>query len=456
MIDYNNLKKANIYLRDNLVGELEKTPQNQFVFTYNDQWIESNKGPIGLSLPLNQKKYESPELFPFFDNLISEGWLLSHAEKLYCIDRENKFALLLATAQETIGAVTVLPLDKNDEEIKDLNQKKNMNEPQDLFKIEFSSPQKRCSYCLRGLNQEQLKTSSFHKQCSKKMWNTGREIKIYLSSRDPLSSFRNTIHGGSISGAQRKGLFHLKNGVLYPKSKSSQYIIKPQGDYPYLPQNEHLTMAIAKSIGFSTPPFGIFNIKKIGMVFIIKRFDITEEGKHLRLEDFAQVLNQLRAKKYLSSYEKLAKGIRLHSFAPTIDLFEMWKRLLFSFFIGNGDMHLKNWSLIELTSMKGIFRLSPCYDFLNTRLPLHDEDIDLALSLNGKKHKITKDLFVEFATQNNIQHLIDDVFSDLKNWMNKTEDLVQHSYLSEELKEKYLDIVKSRLKVLAGKGTAYL
>ena len=66
MINYNELTKANIYLRDDLVGQLEKFSNKKYVFTYRDEWIKNNKGGIGLSLPTDQKKYESEELLPFF------------------------------------------------------------------------------------------------------------------------------------------------------------------------------------------------------------------------------------------------------------------------------------------------------------------------------------------------------------------------------------------------------
>lgn len=356
--------------------------------------------------------------------------------------------MLLATGRETVGAVKVYALDDDGNEIKAPAEKEKVKDALKLIDVEFLPACKRCPYCLKELTEKQLKDIHFHQACSKKMWDTTRKIKIYLDSRNPLNSFRQTIYGASISGAQRKGLFNFDKGVLSPTYKKSQYIIKPQGDEKSLPENEHVTMAIAKSIGFDIPPFTIFNVEEIGMVFAIKRFDLATNGSQLRVEDFAQILEIPSEEKYKSNYNKLAKAINKYSDAPVADLFEMWKRLLFSFFIGNGDMHLKNWSLIELGSMKGIFRLSPCYDFLNTRLPLHDEEIDLGLTLNGKRHKVTKNLFVEFAKELKIEHLIDSVFNDLERWLETTEKLVKDCYLPDMSKERYVEIVRSRYNVL--------
>ena len=69
MIDYNNLTKANLYLRDELVGTLEKKANKKYIFSYNDEWVSTNKSGIGLSLPIDKREYESDELLPFFDNL---------------------------------------------------------------------------------------------------------------------------------------------------------------------------------------------------------------------------------------------------------------------------------------------------------------------------------------------------------------------------------------------------
>ena len=439
------------------MGQLEKISSNQFRFSYNESWLKSGHSGIGLSIPLQKEPIEENQLFPFFDNLIPEGWLLSHAQNIYKIDKTNRFAILLATGRETVGAVKAIALDESNQEVKveDIT----IDKSKDLTKsdVEFLPANNRCPYCLKPLTEKQLKTTHHHPSCALKMWGTTKKIKINLDSVDPLNSFRQTVYGGSISGAQRKGLFHFDaKANLIPTNKNSQYIIKPQGEYPYLPENEHVSMAIAKALGFEIPPFTIFNVEKVGMVFAIKRFDLTQNNDHLRLEDAAQILGIPSSDKYNSSYEKLAKAIKTYSDAPIADLFELWKRVLFSFFIGNGDMHLKNWSLIELDSIKGIFKLSPCYDFLNTRLPLYDEPIDLGLALGGQKHQVSKKLLVNFSVLLEIDHLTEDIFKILPGWMNITEDLVKDCYLPEDQKLKYIEIVRSRYEVLLGNQKKYL
>ena len=147
-----NPTKASIYLREELVGFIEKTPQGTFIFTYEDSWLKSGKGGISFSLPPNQKTYESNELFPFFDNLIPEGWLFSQAQQVHKIDKKNRFGLLLATGQSTIGAIKVIALDSNNNKIMALK-----GPAISLEKCEIQYPSLHCSSCLQPLKQGQKK-----------------------------------------------------------------------------------------------------------------------------------------------------------------------------------------------------------------------------------------------------------------------------------------------------------
>ena len=105
MTDYKELNKANVYLRDDFVGLLEKNAQDRFLFTYDEDWLKKEGPPISLTMPLADGPYSSRYLFPFFDNLIPEGWPLFHAEKFHKIDKRNRFALLLA---EGLGSALVI------------------------------------------------------------------------------------------------------------------------------------------------------------------------------------------------------------------------------------------------------------------------------------------------------------------------------------------------------------
>ena len=422
-MNYTEFKAANVYLRNELVGKLEKLSPYSFIFTYE----ENCKNSVALSLPSSQKNWKAEgELFPFFDNLVPEGWLLAYAEKFYRIDKSNRFALLLATChKESIGAVRVVALDGEGQEVS----------PPPLGSQELAE------YMIELIAPTQSR--------QKNLWGTAKKISIFLDPEEPLDSFRETIHAASMSGAQSKGLFYLNEGRLIPVSQKervfdnleSQFIVKPSGKFEELPENEYVTMEIARNIGFEVPPCALVEIENFGRAFVIKRFDL-DKGKRKRCEDFAQILCLSSENKYESSYEKLVKKIEEYAYTPGLDLYDFYRRLVFSFFIGNGDMHLKNWSLLEMTPNSDMFALSPCYDFLSTRLAIAKEPIDMGLTIVGKKRGITRETFIQFAGQFLGDHLIGKPFDELDSWWEMTEKCVKNCALSDKRKKRYLAIVK--------------
>lgn len=452
IIDYTKLTKANIYLRQELAGLLEKLPSGEFKFSYYDEWIKRKGVPIGFAMPLDKSPEISKELFPFFDNLIPEGWLLKSVESIYKIDKKNRYALLLATGRETIGAIKVIPLDASGKELVFKTTENTEDSKDEIeYEITYKCPNQACSYCLKPMTEAQIKKGNQgHDKCIKEMWGTTRKLKLKLNENDPLASFRRTIKGASISGAQRKGLFLLSKNILKPTNFNSKYILKPNGEFSHLPENEHLTMAIAKAVGFNVPPFTIFFHEKLGYIYAVKRFDITENNQHLRLEDGAQVLGYSIDDKYDSSYEQLAQAIKDYSDAVKPDLVEMWRRIIFCFLTANGDMHLKNWGFLEQESLNGVFRLSPCYDFLNTRLPIPAEDIDIGLDLYEGKRKLTRDLFLKLARDLSIETFALKELEKLDYWYETAKGLCQNSYLPEKLKIGYMRLVEERYKILKG------
>lgn len=82
-----------------------------YEFTYDPAYLSDPEAmPISLSLPLREEKYEATDLFPFFDGLLPEGWLLDLTCSIAKIDKNDKFRLLLHTGQDPVGAVSVRPL----------------------------------------------------------------------------------------------------------------------------------------------------------------------------------------------------------------------------------------------------------------------------------------------------------------------------------------------------------
>lgn len=88
----------------------------EYVFQYTPEYIESQGAPVSLSLPLSSTSYHDKRLFPFFDGLIPEGWLLDIAEQTWKLDPRDRMGLLLACCRDCIGAVSVISSEANNEE----------------------------------------------------------------------------------------------------------------------------------------------------------------------------------------------------------------------------------------------------------------------------------------------------------------------------------------------------
>jgi len=102
------MRKGYVFYNDKLCGMIEQNDDNIFVFEYTDEWFHNSEAKsVSLTLPKTQKKYESNILFPFFDGLIPEGYLLEAALKIYNISSNDRMALLLKTCHNPIGIVSV-------------------------------------------------------------------------------------------------------------------------------------------------------------------------------------------------------------------------------------------------------------------------------------------------------------------------------------------------------------
>ncbi|WP_223111632.1 HipA N-terminal domain-containing protein [Thiospirochaeta perfilievii] len=95
-----------VYFNNYLAGTLINTKEG-FCFTYDSDYIIFG-APIGYNFPFSKSKYYSIDLFPFFENLVSEGWLLDLQSNMQHIDKEDKFGILLNNGKDLIGAITII------------------------------------------------------------------------------------------------------------------------------------------------------------------------------------------------------------------------------------------------------------------------------------------------------------------------------------------------------------
>lgn len=255
----------------------------------------------------------------------------------------------------------------------------------------------------------------------------------------------------SIQGVQTKlsAQLKIKEECFEIVDQDGHYILKPQSvTYPELPENEAITMSLAETIGLEVPIHGLVYSKDKSMTYFIKRFDRVGHNKKLALEDFAQLSGEDRYTKYNSSMEKVISVIEDFCSFPKIEFLKLFKLTLFNFLVGNEDMHLKNFSLI--TKEKKV-TLSPAYDLLNSTIAQKNCKEEIALPLRGRKKNLNKrDFFEYFAierlglNQKSIAVVLQEVLQAIPRWRH----LINISFLSQDMQEKYLLLLETRCKRL--------
>lgn len=257
-----------------------------------------------------------------------------------------------------------------------------------------------CGKALRTPNE-----TGWHKTCIKRFFGTVKLPEIEIDDKTlNLLATETTNKGFTVPGVQKKLSLHLVSDSRKPRltlvNYPTGYILKPQvAEFEALPESEQLIMTMADTAEISTVPHALVK-GKAGLAYITKRVDRNlADGaiKMLAMEDFCQLDLRLTEDKYRGSYERCAKIIRRYSSRIGIDMTEFYIRLVFCFIVGNSDMHLKNFSLIETAEGSGEYVLSPAYDLLpvNANMPADKEQF--ALAFNGKKRNVRKGDFLKFA-----------------------------------------------------------
>ncbi len=257
--------------------------------------------------------------------------------------------------------------------------------------------------------------------------------------------------GMSVQGVQPKlsAVLNVKEGRFEIVSKDGRFILKPQHHlFPELPQNEDLTMHMAAATGIQTPMHGLVYSKDDSLTYFIKRFDRVGKKDKLPVEDFAQLAGLNRETKYNYSMERLVKLIDDYCTFPVLQKAELFRRVLFNFLIGNEDMHLKNYSVIIF---EGKVELTPAYDLLNSSIVLKGSIEEIALPIKGKKKDLTQNMLFNYfgkercsLNEKTIQKIVECIDHAIPAWF----ELIEKSFLSTWMKEKYIALLNQRMKVL--------
>ena len=288
-----------------------------------------------------------------------------------------------------------------------------------------------------------------------------------------IDIFNNNSKRISVSGVQIKYSLVADDGILRltKEGEQGEFILKPVPNNlrnkEFCPANEHLTMQIAAQVyGIPTAPNGLCFFQDGTPAYFVRRFDLSGKGK-LQKEDFASLAGLTRKNggsdyKYDNlAYEEFAGIIDKYSSVPQVDKLRFFELVLFNFVLfvcltvltySNGDAHLKNFSLLE--EKKGRFRLSPAYDLLNTHLHINDGIFAMSKGLFvnpesdyfGAASAVTGKTFYYFGLKIGLpERLVNSCLEKYTKVYELTDKLIEHSFLSKELKQQYRLMYKSRI-----------
>lgn len=317
----------NVLLHGRKIGTLTYLGGEKTVFAFTEDYIND---PNRQTLSLNFKDQQGDlitdhrpykiKLLPFFSNLLPEGHLRKYLAEKADIHPDREFFLMWVLGRDLPGALTIEPADGE------------AWPPVDDADLDPADDAK---------------------------------------THDDVLQF-------SLAGVQLKfsAISDRAGGLTIPASGiGGDWIVKlPSKEYRGVPENEFSMMTLARMVGISVPAIDLVDVGTIGNLptgidklgdkaFIIERFDRTQDKQAIHIEDFAQVFGVFAEDKYKkASSANIARVIATESDAT--DTAEFIRRLTFNTLIANGDMHLKNWSLIYPDGRNA--RLAPAYDFVST------------------------------------------------------------------------------------------
>ena len=346
-----SVKALDIWLGETPVGQIVRAAGGQNIFLFGESYAEMQQRPtLSLSFQSPSGTLSNPargypgRVPPFFANLLPEGELRGLLAKRAGVNPQDEFALLGALGADLPGAVKVTPASGYDTE--------------ELTGTPAVSAEGALRFSLAGV---QLKLSAV------------------LKSDGGL-----TIPATGVGGA---------------------WIVKlPAMRMKAVPENEFVMMTLAEKVGIPVPPVRLVSLDDIsglppemhdwtGQALAIRRFDRPEQGR-LHMEDFAQVFGRFPESKYENhSYANIAAV--LAASAGQQSVLDFVRRLMFSALVGNGDMHLKNWSVTYEDTIRP--KLSPAYDLVSTIPYIADDDLALGFGRSKSFAGFDRDRMERFA-----------------------------------------------------------
>ncbi|KXK51631.1 MAG: HipA domain-containing protein [Chlorobi bacterium] len=309
---------------------------------------------------------------------------------------------------------------------------------------------KRCLGCYLPLESGQ---EEYHPACSRALFHEPLPPQLPYDESDLLGLGRQVIqHRIGLTGVQPKLSADLQfSGRATIPSRMTivgvwgGFILKPPTpQYSHLPELEDLTMHLASIAGIRTVPHGLLRMASGSLCYVTRRIDRNgKQGGKLHLEDMCQITGRLTEHKYRGSYEQIGRAIQKHSATPGLDLVNFCELMLFVLLTGNADMHLKNVSLIRQPGIGNI--LSPAYDLVATAIVMPSDTEEIALTLNGKKRRITRgdvDAFFHHLTIRPQQ--ANQIYTTFAGALPRWEECIQRSFVPAAMQTELIELIQER------------
>lgn len=301
-----------------------------------------------------------------------------------------------------------------------------------------------CRVCLGDTNGEE----EYHARCLRGLFGVTNAPRLDIEIGKLHTAALAMIGHTSLSGIQKKISVNLAvdRATLQVAAEGGLYVLKPQtGTYPALPENEHVTTRLARLAGIETAPNGLVTLKDGSFAYVVRRFDRLADGHKLRQEDFCQLAELPPKDKYAGSAELCVKLLRKYASEPPVEVLKLFRLLVFIWWSGNGDMHLKNFSL--LADGEGRFRLTPAYDLVCTRLVIPEDQ--LALPIQGKNDNLHRGVWKRYSEYCKLPEKVTRrVLDKQASIVNEATSLIDRSFLPVDQKSAYKQLIAERSEML--------
>lgn len=306
----------------------------------------------------------------------------------------------------------------------------------------------RCLYCYQPLPDN---ARDFHAACSKKFFGTETPPRLALTNERMQELAKDIVlRSVAVTGVQPKLSLTIDKEPGDPQKSRftmvglwGHYILKPPTlEFPFLPENEDLTMHLAGLFGLPTAEHSLIRLDSGELAYITKRFDRSGDER-LPMEDMCQLTETLTSDKYRSSMEKIGKCIWSFASRPGLAAISFFEMVLFSYLSGNADMHLKNFSLLTQTDDEIV--MAPAYDLVCTKIVIPDDKEDSALTINGRKSKLTRRDFDALALNLKIpERSKENIYTRFSEKLKQAEQWIDFSFLPARVKGEYLQLMNTK------------